>query len=561
MPVKTPHTETNAIRLACPLCKEELDRQGEQGICPHCGSSYIKEDGYWDMMPSSTREKYESFADKYSRIRKREGWSIDRTEYFNRLPYQDLSGNFTHLWKRRARHWKTFLRQVLYPLEERRQRPLKVLEAGTGNGWAANRLSKRGHTVWAVDVNADITEGLGAHRHYSTPFQSVRAPFNQLPFPKRVFDLVLFNGALHYTSSLEDSLDEALRVLRYGGVLVIMDTPVYEDESTGCTMVEEKLRYLEQLDAPEDLVNGNIHFLTFDELRDQVIKRNCNLRFYEPGLPWMERLRKGWRRLQGSRKEAEMPVMVICRRWPIHRKNPVRYSLVRQIKVAKLLWLVVLRLYIRVVKRFYYNRGTTEQIFGFDVYVAKQVFNPVQLRSGKLLAGALQDHNGLFRKGDTVLELGTGTGIGALAAARQGGHVVATDKNPHAVRCAQQNAARNGLGEKIEVREGDLFDPLDKEQFDKILFNPPYYYGTPTDYLDLAWQSENIPRRLAEQTGDYLAPDGMLLLMLSDRGEPEEFLWQLCKQGFYIEEWLHRDYVNEILTLYKITAATHDSTI
>jgi len=78
-----------------------------------------------------------------------------------------------------------------------------------------------------------------------------------------------------------------------------------------------------------------------------------------------------------------------------------------------------------------------------------------------------------FRPGARVLELGTGVGLGAVLAARAGCHVVATDVVSEAVACARENAFLNGVGDRVEVRVGDCYDPVQGMRFDLICTNPP----------------------------------------------------------------------------------------
>lgn len=83
-----------------------------------------------------------------------------------------------------------------------------------------------------------------------------------------------------------------------------------------------------------------------------------------------------------------------------------------------------------------------------------------------------------IKPGETVLDIGTGSGVQAVFAADNASHVLATDINPLAVGVARYNVGRNKLDHKIEVRESDLFSAIkETEKFDVILFNIDYPYN------------------------------------------------------------------------------------
>jgi ribosomal protein L11 methyltransferase len=76
------------------------------------------------------------------------------------------------------------------------------------------------------------------------------------------------------------------------------------------------------------------------------------------------------------------------------------------------------------------------------------------------------------RPSDPVLDLGTGSGILAIAAARLGARrVLALDVDPEAVKAARENVAANGVRATVEVREGTMPDGAGEERFDIIVAN------------------------------------------------------------------------------------------
>ena len=75
-----------------------------------------------------------------------------------------------------------------------------------------------------------------------------------------------------------------------------------------------------------------------------------------------------------------------------------------------------------------------------------------------------------------IVDVGTGSGAIAVAVAHKlaRAEMTATDLSESALQVARENAARNGVGERIRFRQGDLLAPLAGEQFDIVASNPPY---------------------------------------------------------------------------------------
>jgi HemK-related putative methylase len=150
--------------------------------------------------------------------------------------------------------------------------------------------------------------------------------------------------------------------------------------------------------------------------------------------------------------------------------------------------------------------------------------------------------------------MGTGSGICALFAARHGGRVVAVDVSPAAVRCARLNASLNQLEDRIDVRLGDLYEPLAGRRFDLVLFNPPFLLGAPKDHRDAAWRSEDAARRFAAGLGDHLTDTGVALVLLSSFGDAcASFESELRANGFDLAVFARRRYINETVTIVRAT--------
>jgi len=197
---------------------------------------------------------------------------------------------------------------------------------------------------------------------------------------------------------------------------------------------------------------------------------------------------------------------------------------------------------------------SVEVVDGAFLVVLPGVHNPSLFRSGALLAHSLADlvakHAGTRRK--TALDMGTGSGIGAVFAARLGYHVTGVDINPDAVRCARANAILNGVDDKCDILHGDLFELVACKRFDLVLFNPPFFRGKPRNQADAAWRSTDVPERFALALPGALEPDGVALVVLSTDGDQRGILDALQRQSLSINPVVQHDFGNEIMTIYAV---------
>ena len=92
-----------------------------------------------------------------------------------------------------------------------------------------------------------------------------------------------------------------------------------------------------------------------------------------------------------------------------------------------------------------------------DLMVGRETFRPSTISS--LLADALE-----FKPGAVVVDVGTGSGILSIIAAKLGASkVYGVDAAAETVEIATANAERHGVSDRVEFAQGDMFEPLDPD--------------------------------------------------------------------------------------------------
>lgn len=131
----------------------------------------------------------------------------------------------------------------------------------------------------------------------------------------------------------------------------------------------------------------------------------------------------------------------------------------------------------------------------------------------------------------TILDLCTGSGCIAVAVAKnyENCSVIATDISDAALAVAAENVKTHKLTDRIQLLQGDLFDPiikeLDESKFDLILCNPPYVTAAeyqkldkniknhePPGALDAGADGLDIYRKIAQNLDNFLKPDAALII-------------------------------------------------
>lgn len=161
-------------------------------------------------------------------------------------------------------------------------------------------------------------------------------------------------------------------------------------------------------------------------------------------------------------------------------------------------------------------RKFTSGHLGATIAVLDGVFSPAEAESAVL--PFMHDHPAMF-EGKRVLEIGTGSGIIALYAAKLGARrVVATDINEQALACARANAQALGVAESLDPRLVPLSDmsaysvARPDETFDTIISNPPYVLDLDAETNDAYVDNGDLGFSIVRGFEQRLAPGGVAVL-------------------------------------------------
>jgi release factor glutamine methyltransferase len=220
--------------------------------------------------------------------------------------------------------------------------------------------------------------------------------------------------------------------------------------------------------------------------------------------------------------------------------------------MRRAVWKRIIALRFRLRDRRRYRGTQLVTIAGQPILVLPDVFNPKLFWSGEFLAESLLADPTLVPLGTTVLDMGTGSGVGAVFAALRARRVLGVDVNPAAVRSARINAILHRVEDRVDVIEGDLFAPVGGERFDRVLFNPPYFRGEPRDLFDRALFATDVVERFAAGLRDHLAERGQCLLVLASSVDERSLLRTFESQAFSVEITARRDVRAEVLSLYRL---------
>jgi ribosomal protein L3 glutamine methyltransferase len=209
---------------------------------------------------------------------------------------------------------------------------------------------------------------------------------------------------------------------------------------------------------------------------------------------------------------------------PIDTLDPFLDAKLLRRERARLFDLIEARATTRKPAAYLLNRA---YIQGVPFYVDERVIVPRSL-IGELLMTAFAEDNALTgdpERISTVLDLCTGGGSLAILAARvfPNVRIDAADLSADALDVARRNIAEHRLEQRIVLKEGDLFAPVEHARYDLILANPPYVDAATISSYPPEYAAEpaiahaggadglDIVRRILKEAPTHLTAQGILV--------------------------------------------------
>jgi release factor glutamine methyltransferase len=169
---------------------------------------------------------------------------------------------------------------------------------------------------------------------------------------------------------------------------------------------------------------------------------------------------------------------------------------------------------------------------GISLIIPPEVFHPGFFFTTKLL---LQYLSLLPLKEKVFLELGAGSGMISIFAAKKYANVTATDINPVAVEYLKTNAQANNV--HLQIIHSDLFQNIYRQHFDIIAINPPFYKKDPITNKDHAWycgKNGEYFQTLFSSLASYIHSTSTVLMILSDGCDLEMITRIAVVHGFQL---------------------------
>lgn len=186
-------------------------------------------------------EKYAAQEQLYLELRKKEGRIYSDTEV-KQLPDVPKGHPLANEWKVRKHSAKKLVNAL-----KTKNRPLKILEIGCGNGWLCHQLSCIPHSdITGVDVNKPELEQADRLFGSIPNIRFVCGDIFEDGLLEKDYSVIVFASSIQYFENITTTIERALSLLSNKGEIHIIDTPFYTSVQNALAARQRSERYFSQ---------------------------------------------------------------------------------------------------------------------------------------------------------------------------------------------------------------------------------------------------------------------------------------------------------------------------
>lgn len=187
--------------------------------------------------------------------------------------------------------------------------------------------------------------------------------------------------------------------------------------------------------------------------------------------------------------------------------------------------------------QWYLKKDRHVKINGFNLRVSTGVFHPSYFFSSTYFAEFISK---LELKNKKLLDIGCGSGILSLTAYNKGANVVAIDISHTAVNDTRFNFDANFKTKEKEFNtiQSDLFSAVDRQIFDVIVINPPYFFKTANNNMEMAWncgERGEYFSKLFEELNRYVEARTEIYMILAENCEIDRIERMAANSNYKLE--------------------------
>ena len=150
----------------------------------------------------------------------------------------------------------------------------------------------------------------------------------------------------------------------------------------------------------------------------------------------------------------------------------------------RLLYYIYYNWFYKFVLQRYLRSDRTVRFEEFDLLVKKNVFHPGLFFSTRFLFDFIKE---LDLTGKRFFEIGCGSGVLSLLAAKKGADVAAVDLDPIAIENTKINFRNNLPDKSYKLFQSNVYSAVPSDKFDVVIANPPYFFKVPEKPGQHAW--------------------------------------------------------------------------